>query len=208
MGTNEYHMCKVNAATYDKELSKQQQLKNNISIVGIPKREDEDVMETILEFFNSLDVHITRNDISAAYRTTGRTSTCPIIVKFVDFKSKLTALEAKATKPKETHNNGDNDQQIQPIYINNHVTPFFARLLAAGRFAVKDKLIHSCWIATEGCMIKVKEGDSSKNIKSLAELEAITGRNGLPKANKRSKPDNVSPQASINSNNNKYAKHN
>lgn len=190
----------VNAVIYERELGKQQQLKNNVSIFGIAKSENEDISKIVFDFFTSLNLKFNQNDITAVYRTAGRSIASNIIVKFADFKHKLMAIEAKATKP----TSATGDQQNKPIYINNHVTPFFGRLLAAGRVAIKQKVIHSCWIGNDGCLVKINEGDSPRNIKSLAEMERITGSNGLPKASKRSKPDVMSPETNEA---NKYAKH-
>ena len=87
-------------------------------------------------------------------------------------------------------------QQVNAqIYLNNHVTPFFGRLLAAGRQATKDEIIHSCWIGTSGCLIKVKENDKPLNVRSIDDINALRDRAGKKQSNKRTQPDELtSPQ--------------
>lgn len=186
---------KIIDANYDSELHKQQLLKNNISIFGFPRTEDENITELVLLIFKSFGCEFSKSDITSAYRSDSKTSKfSTIIVKFVSFEKKLAILNVKAKKPVQL---GDviqcspQQQKIQ-IYLNNHVTPFFGRLLAAGRQASKDKLIHSCWIGTTGCMVKLKEDGKPINVRTLGELELIKSKSGTAVNNKRQKPDDPS----------------
>lgn len=187
----------MNVVKYERELSKQQQLKNNISIHGLPISENENAIKTALLVFAAFGLNFSEQNITAAYRASGAASaTRSIIVKFAEFKDKLSVLNAKTKKPVTMKDvvQCSGELQNRSIYLNNHVTPFFAKLLAAGRNGVKSEQLHSCWIGTDGCLIKVKEGDSPKIVKSLTELEAITGSSGTSAARKRAKPDESSPQ--------------
>lgn len=191
---------KITLATYDKELQKQQQLKNNISIFGYPKLVDENVKKTASSIFMAFGCNLTEADFAAVYRTESKSSKfSSIIVKFIDFEKKLLALNAKAKKPIKVSDvmGATGNQFNAQIYLNNHVTPFFSRLLAAGRQATKDGVIHSCFIGTNGCLIKMKEGGKSINIRSLNDFDEIRTKSEVNATNKRSQPDEpTSPQDS------------
>lgn len=183
---------RIDEATHDKELAKQIALKNNISIFGFPHAEGEDIGKIAVAIFKAFGCDFAESDFSAVYRSAGKL-TSTIIVKFNDFTKKLSALESKAKKPVTI---GDiaicgEEQKSKPVFINNHVTPFFARLLAVGRQGVKDKKIISCWIGSGGCLVKVKDGDKPKLVRSMSEMAKLTDGTG---ANlKRNKPDFASP---------------
>lgn len=191
---------KITTATYDKELQKQQQLKNNISIFGYPRQADEDVKKTALAIFRAFNCNFTEIDFTAVYRTEGKSPKfSSIIVKFAVFEKKLLALNAKAKKPiKLSDIMGATANQVNAqIYLNNHVTPFFSRLLATGRQATKDGIIHSCFIGTNGCLIKLKEGSKSISIRSLKDFDGLRTKLDINATNKRNKPDEpTSPQDS------------
>lgn len=159
---------RIDAVTHDKELAKQQQLKNNNSIFGFPKVDGEEVTKIAIRIFGAFGCNFVDADFNAVYRSIGKSAVMStIIVKFNDFNKKLSALEMKAKKPVVLGDIADcpNSQRDKPIFINNHVTPFFARLLAVGRQGVRDKKIHSCWIGSTGCLVKTKEDAQPKSVR-------------------------------------------
>lgn len=186
---------KVESAQYERELQKQQLLKNNLSIFGCPKLENENIRATAVKILNAFGCDFNNNDFAAVYRLDGKSPKfSTIIVKMHDFGKKLMALNSKAKKPVKLNDIAatTSSQVNSQIYINNHVTPFFGRLLAAGRQATKDEIIHSCWIGASGCLIKMKEDSKPLNIRSMDEIAAI--RSSAKPNNKRAKPDDSSPQ--------------
>lgn len=183
------------SASYERELQKQQQLKQNISIFGCPKLDGENVKSTALQVFKAFGCDFNVNDFAAVYRTDGKSPKfSSIIVKFNDFNKKLTALNSKAKKPVKVSDvvGATANQTNVQIYLNNHVTPFFGRLLAAGRQATKDEIIHSCWIGATGCLIKMKEDSKPTNIRSMDDFDMLRARAGSTEKKKRNKPDDPS----------------
>lgn len=80
----------------ERELQKQQALKNNICISGIPKRDDENISAIVAAVMQAIAVPFTSNDVSASYRTKPRAkSTGLIVVRFETFDMKLAVLTAK-----------------------------------------------------------------------------------------------------------------
>lgn len=78
-------------------------------------------------------------------------------------------------------------QSKSPVFINNHTTPFFGKLLAEGRKAIKEGKINSCWLNTFGCQLKFSEDGKSYGYRSIEELNEIIA-DGRSKAAKRAKP--------------------
>lgn len=183
-------------SAYENQLTKQHQIKNNINIYGIPKLENEDVYKMAIEVFKALGCVFSSSDFNAVYRLkpkVGKMSS--IIVKFNDFDKKLSVLNTKVKKPVMLKDVVPGHEQSKyEIFVNNHLTPFFAKLMASGRQAVKNKLIHSCRISASGCMIKKKEDTESIVICSLEQMEQETGQ-PMAQAKKRlNRQLSVSPQ--------------
>lgn len=192
---------KIASAQYDRELHKQQQLKCNISIFGYPKLEKENLKETAIKIFKAFNCDFTACDFAAVYRTEGRSSKfSSIVVKFHDFNKKLMALNSKAKKPVKLNDitGGTTNNINSQIYLNNHVTPFFGRLLAAGRQATKDEVIHSCWIGATGCLIKAKEDSKPVNVRSLDDFETLRAQMNTKSNTKRNKPDDITIASNAN----------
>lgn len=81
------------------------------------------------------------------------------------------------------------------IFINNHVTPYFGKLLHEGRKAIKNGDIHSCWLNSFGCQLKIETGSTQRNYRSIDELNKLISEAKVNKSNqsKRSAPDERSP---------------
>lgn len=187
-------------AAYEKELNKQMALKNNISIFGVPMKSGELVSAIALEVLNAFDCKLDANSISNAYRSVGRDNKFPsIIIKFNSFETKLKALNAKKQVTLNDVPSFKSDKSKEPIYINNHATPYFGRILALGRRAVKEKRIHSCWIGANGCLIKLAENDKPQCVKSCAMLVELSSNLTDMTKKKRSKPDDHSSPIEVNS---------
>lgn len=96
---------------------------------------------------------------------------------------------------------GSNSNGNPLVFINNHVTPFFGRLLAEGRRAVKDNRSHS-----DGCRVPLEENVPERIYRSTKELNALISEHHMRSAGKhdianskhkrsRSEDDNVSPNS-------------
>lgn len=190
--------CENQAATaqFGMELEKQRSLKNNISVFGIGHKEGENLQQIILSLFQKIGCNVNEKQISSCYRLSGKGKGI-IIVKLSDYELKLNILKIKAKKPVtvgELLSDSTNDAS-DVIYINNHVTPFFGKLLQEGRKASKNGDIHSCWLNAFGCQLKFAEDGKQHMYRSIEELTSLIKGNMKQKpANlKRSAPDDRSP---------------
>lgn len=182
-------------AAYNNELHKQRELKNNICIMGIPSFDKESPLTTVTTVFNAINCKVSSSGIVSAYRTRGKASL--IVVKLVNYDDKIKILNAKTKKAVRVSEIAVCDPSVANnfVYINNHVTPFFGKLLKEGRSAIKNNQIHSCWLTSSGCMLKVKEGGDSLIFSSIEQLHEIINAqpssSETPQQKKRGKPDDI-----------------
>lgn len=154
------------------ELDKQRTLKNNITIMGIPYIEGEDIKDLVSKIFTVINCSI-KIESTTVYRTKGKNSM--IVVKLDEYPSKLSILQAKTNKTIRLKNIISCDLSTGDgiVFINNHVTPYFGKLLQVGRLAMKNKQIHSCWLASMGCMLRVQENSQPMGYRSVIEFNEI-----------------------------------
>lgn len=180
---------KATAATqYQLELDKQRQLKNNITLFGVPSAKDENITEIILNVLAKIDCKTAATKIIDCYRIKGNSNQI-IVIKLKDFELKQRILSNKSKKKVVLRDIMPNSTRAsEPIFINNHTTPFFGKLLAEGRKAVKEGRINSCWLNTFGCQLKFNEEGKSYSYRDIAELNKLItdhSEEGRPKSNKR-----------------------
>lgn len=123
------------------ELLKQEQLKTNICISGIPPEliTNDNVADLVLQISNKLGVESNKNQFSA-YPVNNKKF---VIVRFFNLKNKQQLLGKirikKSLMVEEVFNVASNSQ----IYLNDHLTPYFNRLYLLARNAKKDGKIAS-----------------------------------------------------------------
>lgn len=181
------------SAHYENELSKQKQLRNNISIMGLPHRNGVNLFDIATAIFGVLKCNISQNDIESAYQTKPKQNqNSIIIVKLFDYNAKIAILNAKARQVIHVKDVVNSTGKIANdfVFVNNHVTPFFGKLLSEGRQAIKNNKAFSCWLTSGGCNVKFEENGKSFVYKSTSELnELISKQNNKTNGKKRSTPD-------------------
>lgn len=185
-------------AHYDNELSKQKQLRNSVSIMGLPQIQDEHTVEIALDVFALLNCTIKPDDLDYAYRSkSNKDRTGNIIVKLLSYEHKIEILNAKAKKVVKVGDvvNCEAPLANQFVFVNNHVTPFFAKLLFHGRQAIKNGQAFSCWLTSAGCNAKFTEEGKPFIYKSTAELNALIVKYAAASSSKNSneQPNNQCP---------------
>lgn len=102
-----------------------------------------------------------------------------IIVKFINFDTKLKLLTAKKNRKVTVDDIPSvpslSDQAAREIFINTHVTPFVGRLLHRGRIAVKEKKLAACWMSANSVLIKTSNDGDPMAIKSMVDFDKILG---------------------------------
>lgn len=185
--------------THERELLKQQQLKDNVCLHGIPYRENENLKEIVKAVGNAIKVRIGSSDIVRVHRTKpSEKSPGLIVVKLSSFDMKLKVMEAKRSTAKLTvgHLKLRLEQSNSPIYINHQMTPFYSSLFYKARQAAADGYCKTCWINGSGLSIRMND-DSVVAIKSADELESLASKQSpcnSSTASFESAPDTSSPR--------------
>lgn len=186
------------SAQYQLELEKQRTLKNNVSIFGVCRMDEENLYQIVSSIFKQIGCTVTEQQIVKCYRINGNANNI-IVTTLSDYELKQSILKVKAKKPVTL---GDvikcnPDVSSSVIYINNHVTPFFGKLLKEGRDAVKKGDIHSCWINSFGCQMKFDEDGKQHCYRSVEDLLGLI-KTKPTKSNKRKTLDDRSPPTNVN----------
>lgn len=177
------------------ELNKQKLLRNNIAIMGIPPTPNEDLTSLVSNTFKLLVPHkLYKAD--SIYRTAPNSKQTLVIVKLNDYDAKIDVLNARSKKTIKLEQIGFkcSSNGSGTIFINNHVTPYFGTLLYHGRQAIKKKQIHSCWIASNGCQLRLVDKGEPIGFKTVEEFEKIIGTKSSNSTSKRIQPDDSSPE--------------
>lgn len=156
------------------EINKQHQLSNNITIHGIPFTKEENTSNIVASLCHSLKVAILPADIVKSYRTKGSpASPGLIVVKFSNFDNKHNILKAKRNvtnlKLSELDLGFVDDSAI---FINNHLTPYFARLMYLCKKLIPQESMHSCWVSSIGISVKLAD-DKIHTVKSRNDIDEI-----------------------------------
>lgn len=147
-------------------------MKNNLSIFGVIRNDDENLLEIVLSIFKKIGCTVAAKQVAGCYRIKGNNNNI-IIVKMNDYDLKQKILKQKTTKEIKAGevSNFNSDAAMSTIYINNHVTPFFGKLLQESRRAAKDGRIHSCWLNSFGCQLKFEENGTHHNYRTVDQLK-------------------------------------
>lgn len=168
---------KSDLLSYTVELNKQQNIKNNVTIAGIPYTAEENLNDLALAVFKHIGANVSAEDIQSSYRLKHGSM---FVVKFVNFESKATVMESKANKSilleEIIGDSSLSSAENKNIYINTHTIPFFGRILSIGRRAVKDKHIYSCWMSNNGVVVKCKADSKELIVKSVSQLNELCGK--------------------------------
>lgn len=174
-------------------------MRNNISVNGLPRTSNEDVTELIIELCEVYGILITVNDIEDAYREDAHTRFNTLIVKFKSFDTKKELLAAKSKKWVSVGDmqslacDSNDASNNKSIFINNHLTPIVARMQHCGRMAIKGKKLSSCWVTSNGFMVKRNNESKPILLKTLTELERLVYDGIQPDEHNRKMDDFILP---------------
>lgn len=149
--------------------------------MGIPAAEDENLKSVVRKVFSLIGCVVSNNAITGCYRIKkGAAPTDIIIVKLYDKEVKHVILKNKLKKEVRLNDVMGVSSEANPlIYINHHLTPFFGKLLAEGRRAVREKKVHSVRLTSAGCQVRFEENGKERTYKSVGELHSfISSSNG------------------------------
>lgn len=151
------------------ECLKQDKLKNNIKIAGLPDM-DFEPKTLIYSLFNLLDMELLDDEFNAYHTRNGNF----VIVQFDSHKIKSQLfkkiIERRSIMTEELFDGIESNSQI---YVSDHLTPYFAKLHQLARSAKKDGKLFQ--VSSRGGKIRVKKSEREfhKFIFSEYELNEI-----------------------------------
>lgn len=133
------------------ECLKQDKLKNNIKIAGLPNKNIEP-NTLVYNLCNLLDINIIEEEFTAYHVRNANF----IIVQFDSHRKKSLLIkkmnERKNVMTEEVFGGSESNGQI---YVNDQLTPYFARLFQLARAAKRDGKINQ--VSSRGGKIRVKK---------------------------------------------------
>lgn len=180
-------------ASLDKALSENAMLRNTVSkletrveeleqysrrnafeVYGIPKTENENVINIVMKVGEALGVPIEETQIDACHRLKAPESGKPpgIIVKMV--RRVDTELMLKKKREKKDFSTRHIGMAVDsPIYVNESLTPGNRRLLGATRAARKAKNYRYLWVRNGKILLRKDDGHEVVVVKSLNDLDRL-----------------------------------
>lgn len=155
-------------ATFDRELEKQRNLRNNVTVMGIPATKNENLKAVVVKVFACIDVVVAVSNVQNVYRKNNI-----IIVKLANYDIEAKIIENKTKKKILLSNVYPSVSNEVQIFVNNHTTPYFGRILQFGRNAVRDKKIVSIRLASKGCLLKFTSDGDEFLVKSVSHFIEI-----------------------------------
>ena len=153
--------------------------RQNLEIVGIPEKEDENTNAIVLEVAKMLDVDIMSSHISTSHRLPKKTASSrnnsgssPIIVRFTsgDIRNQIYANRKKA-RFVDLKNFSVSD--TKNIFVNENLTPFRKHLFWKTKQQVKNNSWKYIWTHNGNAFVKKDDNASITAIKNELDLNLI-----------------------------------
>ncbi|XP_041987256.1 uncharacterized protein LOC121739018 [Aricia agestis] len=162
-------------------------LKNQIELVGIPEREDEDLFAIVGLAAQKIGVRFYENDLDWAARMGPRilsesvNNLCrPLVVRFVQkFKRDQFLRAAKVTRSLMT---SDLNVDCAPrrVYINERLSREVRCLFHEARFRAKQNGFKFCWIHNNSVFVRKSEGHPAVRLLCQNDLNTKLGDDLTP----------------------------
>lgn len=149
------------------ECEKQYARSKNFIVTSIPRSETEDVPEIIVKLLQSMNITIHKEEFTA-HRLPSSQNPSPIIVQCNTRATRDNIVRtARKNRPKLSlifKNHPD-----RSIYFNDHLTPYFANLMAKSNAIKKSKGYRFVWM--NGSKIMLKKDNLSRAIQITTEKD-------------------------------------
>lgn len=161
---------RVSALESTIEQLKQDKLRNNICISGMPTNWDGNTVKLLLNIANKININITSADFKSYTTPNGKF----VIVSFYNYLHKQSLLNKMRTKRslmfEEVYTAVKSNNQL---YINEHLTPYYSSLFKVARQAIKDGKLVSATSYNGRIRIRKHKDDSPTIVNNIDQLNAI-----------------------------------
>lgn len=152
------------------ELQKQNQLDNNLSIVGLPLLRDDNVLEMFLAFCKKIKAKLSPNDVVDIYRDGGINDA--VIVKFTNYELKNMVRNYAQVRQVWTNELVElpAGEVATKVYTNLHTTRYYCKMLNIAREARKTDSLFSYYLCKRGLAVRRTEHSTERIVLSTSEL--------------------------------------
>lgn len=152
------------------ELEQQNQLDNNLEILGFPRFRNENLMDMFKLLCKKLKAKISNRDIVHIHRTSGVNE--PVIVKFRKSEFKIMLKNCAHTTDIWSNDLFELSENEKPtkIFVNWHTTRFYGKMLNIAREAKKSKSLYSYYLCTRGLIVKRTVDSRERVVLSVTQL--------------------------------------
>lgn len=147
------------------ECEKQYGRSKNFIVTSIPRSENEDVSEIIVNLLKSMDIAVRKEEFTA-HRLPSSKNPSPIIVQ-CNTRSTRDNIVRIARKNRPKLSLIDKNHPDRSIYFNDHLTPYFANLMAKSNTLKKNRGYRFIWM--NGNKIMLKKDNLSRAIQITTE---------------------------------------
>lgn len=154
------------------ELHKQNQLDNNLSIIGLPQLSTEDnLLEIFLTYCKKIKANVTANDVVEIYRDGGDINDT-VIVKFKNYELKNMVRNHAQQRLVWTNELVElpPSEMATKIFTNLHTTRYYGKMLNIAREARKTESLFSYYLCKRGLAVRRTETSSERIVLSTSEL--------------------------------------
>lgn len=153
--------CQLYNIRMERNVFDQRERLTNLEITGIPEKSSENVKQYLLSIARLLAVQIPDEEIVHIHRVPTRVSGRPknIIVKFKSLIMKDSLVSAMRKRKYLTTGDIGVSGDPHPIYVNEHLTPFYKDLHKKAKDAKRIAGFKYIWI--RNCKIHMRKDDTS-----------------------------------------------
>lgn len=149
---------RIDSITYEIEILKQDRLRNNLRLTGLPPEAFENIPETAMHIVQTLELNLLPSDY-IAYTDRFRSA---IILSFGNYMHKRHFMNTMRKRNDLLVEEIFTVQSNAKIYCNDQLTPYFAEMFQTAWQAKKDKKLFAA--SSLGGRIKVRKTETSQFI--------------------------------------------
>lgn len=157
------------------ELKKQNELANNLLIMGLPRMQNIEPIEIFLKICNAIDVKVQMDDIVQAYRSTNSDDVI-VTLKNYNHKEKIRHAAAKRSLDTSMVFEPRPGQWTKKIKVLSHTTRYYLEMLSMAREAKNHRLISFYELGQNGIVVTRSHNGDERTFISKTVLASFLSR--------------------------------
>lgn len=171
--TTEALRSEINSLKSTVESEKQYSRSKNFIISGMPIMENENTKAEVTKLLSAMQIQVKQEELTI-HRLPSKTDEQPIIVQCYSRATRdYIVRTARKCKPTTALLSPTSKQKGNPIYFNDHMTPYFATLMIKAKAIKKEKNFKFIWLDGNKIMLKKDENARAFRILSDEDFDKI-----------------------------------